>query len=99
MGSDIDIKSDSSGAGSFQIVCQQRTVASSSGLTAADANQSRLCYLPGTAFKSPDGKLVLAENLRLGDSVSLQDGSNATIAWVQKFERDEKRKLVEVITS
>lgn len=48
------------------------------------------CYLPNTAFKSPDGNLLLVQNLCQGASVLMIDGSTAQVMSVMMLPSSKK---------
>jgi len=68
---------DSSGSGitgnSSWIVCG----GGASQSATSEAQSSVKCYLSNTAFKSPDGGLVLATGLKVGSHVLLSDGQDS----------------------
>jgi len=63
-----------------------------------DAGKTCPCYLPNTAFKTPDGNLLLAQNLKQGDTVLAADGTTSSAIAVKHHPR-QKYKLVELITN
>jgi len=57
------------------------------------------CYLPDTAFRSPDGHLLLVQNLWVGAFVLLSDGSEATVVEKKKFPRAGAKKSLRVLAT
>eukprot|EP00929_Paragymnodinium_shiwhaense_P073668 TRINITY_DN37633_c0_g2_i1.p1 TRINITY_DN37633_c0_g2~~TRINITY_DN37633_c0_g2_i1.p1 ORF type:complete len:652 (-),score=131.27 TRINITY_DN37633_c0_g2_i1:185-2083(-) len=58
------------------------------------------CFLQFTALPSPDGRLVLVQDLKLGDLVRTVDDSVASVVTLQKFEsrRGKPHDVVELHT-
>eukprot|EP00929_Paragymnodinium_shiwhaense_P039604 TRINITY_DN20796_c0_g1_i1.p1 TRINITY_DN20796_c0_g1~~TRINITY_DN20796_c0_g1_i1.p1 ORF type:complete len:584 (-),score=58.80 TRINITY_DN20796_c0_g1_i1:593-2344(-) len=66
-------------------------IRSSCGLASRDSASNSMspsvkCFLPQTAFPCPDGRLVLVEHLKKGDSVRMADDSVAKVVTLHRFE-------------
>lgn len=59
--------------------------------------ERRNCFLPRTAFKTPDGNLVLVENLLEGCQVLAADGAPLLVQSMHCLER-QKCHIVELVT-
>merc|ERR1719221_1941427 len=73
-------------------------LASESALSSTTRSSIK-CYLPNTAFRGTDGRLMLAQDLAVGSQVLLSDGDEARVVAYHRHHRQEvKVALVELVT-
>jgi len=79
-----------------KITCKLLEQSSSDPQSAMGTDRSK-CYLPNTAFRSPDGQLHLVNKMTLGSEVRLESGGTARVICLRLHEK-KKHDLVELTT-
>lgn len=65
----------------------------------SEASSSVKCFLRDTAFPTPDGHLLLVQNIKVGDKVKLSNEEEARVAFVKQHKSTKKKQLlVELVT-